>query len=184
MRLSKRQLLLLEFVKQMHEGQVRKYTNEPYWNHPYEVATIVSKHEPAGIEAALCHDLYEDTVCNENILHNKLMEVGYLLHEAFDVCNKVKELTNIFRGEAYENTNRADRKHQEAKRLSTISSIAQSVKYADIISNGSSIIFHDEDFGRVYLNEAHEILNTMRKGNISLLIECCYTIVHGLKTLS
>jgi len=32
------------FAKSAHEGQVRKYTGEPYINHPVEVAKIVARY--------------------------------------------------------------------------------------------------------------------------------------------
>lgn len=44
-------------------GQVRKYTGEPYINHPAEVVQIVRsvQHTPDMIAAAWLHDVVEDT---------------------------------------------------------------------------------------------------------------------------
>ena len=44
-------------------GQVRKYTNEPYWIHLEEVANIVrtTYHTDAMVAAAWLHDVVEDT---------------------------------------------------------------------------------------------------------------------------
>lgn len=48
-----------------HEGigQVRKYTGEPYINHPAAVAELVSSvpHTPEMLAAAWLHDTVEDT---------------------------------------------------------------------------------------------------------------------------
>ena len=50
--LDDKQKLLFEFVKFHHEGQVRKYTGEPYHNHLLSVATIASEHIEGAIEIA------------------------------------------------------------------------------------------------------------------------------------
>lgn len=44
-------------------GQTRKYTGEPYWRHPEEVARLVSQfgHTPEMLAAAWLHDVVEDT---------------------------------------------------------------------------------------------------------------------------
>ena len=78
---------------------------------------------------------------------------------------------------------RKSRKLKEAERLSTLSPVAQSVKYADIIHNGSSVSQKDKSFGKLYLNEAIHILDGMRNGNIHLLIKCASTIQRELKNL-
>jgi len=43
--LSLRQLKFLEFVQEQHGEQKRKYTLEPYWTHPLEVANMVVKYD-------------------------------------------------------------------------------------------------------------------------------------------
>ena len=45
-----------------HSGQTRKYTGEPYYNHPIEVATTLAKagEGDAVIIAGLLHDVIED----------------------------------------------------------------------------------------------------------------------------
>lgn len=55
--------LVREFARYCHDGQIRKYTGEPYINHPVSVAAYV--HELGGDKtmqmAALLHDTLEDT---------------------------------------------------------------------------------------------------------------------------
>lgn len=53
----------IELAKNAHEGQVRKYTGEPYFNHLEEVANIVSEYtdDESMIAAAYLHDVVEDT---------------------------------------------------------------------------------------------------------------------------
>ena len=52
-----------EFASKAHNGQVRKYTGEPYFGHPVEVMEIVSEviDDPEVHAAALLHDVVEDT---------------------------------------------------------------------------------------------------------------------------
>ena len=65
-----------EFAKKKHEGQVRKFSGEPYVNHPKRVADIlmnVSEQCKTTISsdvavAALLHDTIEDTDCTKEEL--------------------------------------------------------------------------------------------------------------------
>lgn len=179
--LTERQQVLLEFVKEQHGEQKRKYTNEPYWTHPLAVAALIDKYGTQslktfnGIEIALCHDLYEDTGCTLNILKEKLMEIGYSGANAFQISFSVNQLSDTFTPERYRGMNRKLRKQNEAERLGEISGVAQTIKYADLIDNTSSIVEHDAGFARTYLTEKFEILDKMRNGEIRLFILCCHT---------
>lgn len=174
MNLTEQQNLLLDFVKLQHGEQKRKYTGEPYWNHLYAVASIVSDYEPHtfAVEIALCHDLFEDTQCTFTQLHNSLISFGYDRKDAYDICTCVNELTDVYTSEAHPYMNRKKRKAEEAKRLGTISALSQSVKYADLIDNTSSIVERDESFAKVYLSEKKDILSVMNKGNQDLFKRC------------
>ena len=165
---------LLEFVKHWHGDQVRKYTGEPYWHHLVNVAEMASI-EPLGYEIGLCHDLLEDTKCSYEILYSEMKNLGYSLTDRLNICNAVIELTDVYTKESCE-LNRAERKRKESDRLGTISKLAQSVKYADLIDNTKSIAKHDPKFAKVYLAEKRAILDNMRNGNIDLLIKCCWTL--------
>jgi hypothetical protein len=52
----------MKFTRQVHDGQTRKYTNEPYSGHLAEVAGIVSAmtDNPEAIATAWLHDTVED----------------------------------------------------------------------------------------------------------------------------
>ena len=181
--LNEKQTALLEFVKEMHGDQKRKYTNEPYWYHPYQVAVLADtylrktvREVDMGIEIALCHDLYEDTDCNYSKLHSKLKEIGYSNLFATMIADKVQELTDVYTPENYPDLNREKRKLMEAARLGKCSRLAQSIKYADMIDNTKSIVAHDKKFAPTYLKEKTELLDFMRKGNIDMFVKCCYTL--------
>jgi len=173
MELNKNQSKLLEFVKMKHGNQVRKYTGETYWTHVLGVAEIVSKHDCKAVEIALCHDLYEDTDCTFQVLYKALTEsCGYNASRSYTICTMVLDLTDVFTKEDYPYMNRKKRKQKEAERLGSISVIAQTVKYADLIHNTKSIVEHDKGFAKVYLEEKRDILFQMNIGNPTLWKEC------------
>jgi len=181
--LTDRQQKLLDFVKLQHGSQLRKYTNEPYWHHLVSVAEIVSEYEPNGIEIALCHDLLEDTECTKEMLFDSLCSAGYDKDFSKNIVFAVIDLTDVFTHECYPRLNRKERKLLELKKLRTISTISQSVKYADLIDNSSSIVEHDKGFAKVYLQEKQEILSVMRAGNPGLLKRCEQVLEESLMKL-
>lgn len=183
MQLSDRQKKLLKFVKLKHAAQVRKYNAEPYWHHLISVAEIASKHVEGAIEISLCHDLLEDTSCSYEELLLFLVSNEYTKEESKKICNVVKELTDVYVKEDYPQMNRKSRKKKEAERLSGISTLGQSIKYADIIDNTTSIVENDKHFAKVYLREAMDLIDGMRKGNLYLLIDCCYSLKKGMLEL-
>ena len=172
--LTPRQQGLLKFVKDCHGDQKRKYTGEPYWHHVVEVAEIVSEYikDWLVLEIALCHDLFEDTKCDRTALIMSLLGFGYGSHEASTIANGVFELTDEYTKENYPELNRQQRKLKEAERLSIIKPEVQSVKYADLISNTTSIVNHDTAFAKTYLQENKAILDCMIDGNIDLRTNC------------
>ncbi len=184
MELTEQQNKLFDFVKEKHGKQKRKYTNEPYYNHLYNVAKIVSEYEPDCIEIAICNDLFEDTNCGFNELYKKLVELEYDAHTSYIICARVQELTDKFIKEEYPYLNRTKRKEEECKRLSKISYKAQSVKYADLIDNTSSICQHDKDFAKIYLKEKEQILAVMNIGNQDLFKLCGGVLNEAIKNLN
>jgi hypothetical protein len=48
---------------------------------------------------------------------------------------------------------------------------AQTIKLADLISNSRSIMEHDPEFARVYLEEKRLLLEVMTKGDATLMAE-------------
>lgn len=169
---TSQQKALLDFVKSWHGDQKRKYTGAPYWTHLVSVATIVKPYAPEGVEIALCHDLFEDTSCSEDELMAFLPEAGYHKKTAEMILRGTLELTDQFIPKAYPDLNRKARKQREAARLGKISALAQTVKYADLIDNSSSIVEHDPGFARIYLDEKQDILQVMRAGHPELLRIC------------
>lgn len=174
MELSRKTELLFEWVKEQHGDQVRKYTGEPYWQHLLNVADTVSTANNSvwTICVALCHDLIEDTDCSMDMLKAKLKELGFSRLGIRFICSGVYRLTDYFTKERFPELNRSERKVLEARRLSGIEYFYQTIKYADLIDNTSSIVSHDPKFAEVYLAEKRFILSGMRAGNKELLEQC------------
>ena len=155
--------MILEFVKRQHGNQKRKYTDEPYWIHPVAVSKIV----PQFRDIALCHDLIEDTWCTYGELFNFLVSHGHKSPQK--KCSVVHELTDFYTPENFPGLNRAKRKMYEAQRMAYVSKTAQTVKYADIIDNTTSIVKYDPGFAETYFKEVYFLLKIMIKGDQKLL---------------
>lgn len=170
MTLTEKQQKFLEFVKQCHGSQLRKYTNEPYWTHPYAVAEIVSGYDVGelAIEGALGHDLLEDTKITVAQLLEALISFGYEPIETLAIVQTITSLTDWFIPENYVNLNRATRKKLETARMSLMCSQVQSIKCADLIHNTRSIVEHDQNFAKVYLKEKKDLLDAMVNANADI----------------
>lgn len=141
-------------------AQLRKYTNEPYIVHPREVASIVESVEGATSEmiaAAWLHDVVEDTGVTIETIRS---EFGP------SVAELVGWLTDVSRPEQ---GNRATRKAIDRAHTAMAPAEAQTIKLADVISNCTSIIEHDADFAKTYLEEKRLLLEVLTKGDKVLL---------------
>lgn len=140
-------------------GQRRKYTNEPYIVHPAEVASIVASvpgSTPDMVAAAWLHDVVEDTGCTFTDIH---MAFG------IDIATLVGWLTDVSKPE---DGNRATRKAMDRAHTAEAPAEAQTIKLADLISNSRSIMQHDPEFARVYLEEKRLLLEVLTKGDPEL----------------
>lgn len=143
-------------------GQKRKYTGEPYIVHPAEVAKIVAGVPGATkdmIAAAWLHDVVEDTGCTFTDIH---MAFG------IDIATLVGWLTDVSKPE---DGNRARRKAIDRAHTAEAPAEAQTIKLADLISNSRSIMQHDPEFARVYLEEKRLLLEVLTKGDPALHAE-------------
>jgi len=157
----------------LHGNQKRKYTGEPYVNHTVQVAKIVKNYggDDVMVYAAVLHDVLEDTNTTKEELFNHLRKI-IKPEKAIDVVKLIQELTDVFIKDDYPDINRKGRKEMEAMRLGSISSKAQTIKYADLLDNGQDIMKNDPKFGRVYLKEKEQILKHMNRGNQELYKKC------------
>jgi (p)ppGpp synthase/HD superfamily hydrolase len=140
---------LLYAIKK-HNGQLRKYTNEPYITHCIAVAATVARFggDPAMVKAALLHDVLEDTDATYD-------ELGHAVGPI--VAKYVLLLTDCGK----EVGNRKTRKEVDRARLAAAPGQVQTIKLADLIDNTESIVEHDPDFAKVYLVEKRALVNAL-----------------------
>ena len=147
-----------QFAQKAHANHKRKYTGLPYYTHLDEVRNIV-KSAGGNVNmqaAALLHDTIEDTATTEQDI---MKEFGPV------IAKLVVELTDVSKPE---DGNRATRKGIDRDKLAGVSADAQTIKYADLISNGKDIAKNDPKFARVYHKEKADLLRVMTKGNKNL----------------
>lgn len=142
--------------------QTRKYTGEPYINHPREVADLVA---PASwghqemVAAAWLHDVVEDTGVPIDLIYAEFGQcVGDLVSGLTDVSKP-------------EDGNRAARKAIDRAHIAKQSPACKTIKLADLISNTKSIVERDPEFAKVYLQEKLLLLEVLRDGDAALLAE-------------
>jgi len=149
-------------------GQVRKYTGQPYWIHPLEVAEIVKSvdHTDAMIAAAYLHDVIEDTHVTIELIKIEFSN---------QIANMVDFLTDISKKE---DGNRIIRKAIDRNHIRNANADTKTIKLADIISNTTDIRKNDPDFAKIYIKEMRLLLEVLQEGNPILfkqaqeLIEC------------
>ncbi len=148
----------LLFAYKAHEGQVRKYTGDPYITHPISVAGIVKSvpHSKDMIAAALLHDVVEDT-------YNSLIDVAAEFGD--DVADLVDALTDVSEPD---DGNREVRKRIDREWTAKACPDAKTIKLADMIHNMQSIILHDTKFAKVYMQERRLLLDVLQDGDADL----------------
>ncbi|MBU1248091.1 MAG: HD domain-containing protein [Proteobacteria bacterium] len=146
------------FATWLHAGQVRKYTGEPYINHPLSVAELVATvtDDEEMLVAAVLHDTVEDTQATlagvEDIFGPR-------------VAALVKDLTDVSKPE---DGNRAVRKAIDRAHTALASPKAKTIKLADLIDNTATITQHDPEFARVYMQEMKLLLGVLWEGDSRL----------------
>ena len=150
---------VLKFAQAAHGDQKRRYTNDPYINHPIAVAEIVKTvpHTPEMIAAALLHDVVEDTDVTIDQIEEKFGD---------EVAELVGWLTDTSRPE---DGNRKTRKALDRSHSADAPAAAQTIKLADLIHNSISIAEHDPNFWKVYREEKVELLKVLTKGDKTLM---------------
>lgn len=155
-------------------NQRRKYTGDPYQVHPASVANMV-RHKANGtdemVAAAWLHDTVEDTGAS-------LGEIGELFGPK--VAEMVEMLTDVSRPE---DGNRATRKRIDLEHTAKASPEAKTIKLADMIDNTRSIVKHDPEFARVYLEEKSALLEVLREGDRGLYQTAALLLWEGKSSL-
>lgn len=140
-------------------GNVRKYTGEPYINHPAAVVDLVRSvpHSPEMLAAAWLHDTVEDTGVTIDLI---VKEFGP------GVACLVDMLTDV---STPEDGNRETRKAKDREHTAKATPEAKTIKLADLIDNTRSIVERDPNFAKIYMKEKELLLEVLTEGDIVLL---------------
>lgn len=154
-----------EFAGKAHAGQKRKYTGEPYIEHPRAVAALVSMaaHTDDMLCAAWLHDVVEDCGIPLDQIERLFGHRVAVLVEALTDVSKPSD------------GNRAFRKALDRIHLAKAPADAKTVKLADMIDNCRSIVQFDPKFARVYLAEKASLLPFLKEGDPLL-----YAMAHDI----
>ena len=152
----------MQFAREVHKDQKRKYTNTPYFDHLAEVVGITSTvaayaYESVTVDEILATAWLHDCVEDQGISKD---ELAYSFGEA--VSEGVWWLSDLEEG------NRATRKRLSRERLPKAPGWVQTIKCADLISNTGSIIQHDPKFAKVYLEEKKLLLEVLDRADRNL----------------
>lgn len=117
-----------DLAARWHAGQFRKgVAHEPFFHHPLRVAGYLIQygiHDPLLINAALSHDLLEDTACPPEKLEKALGWLGLkIVHELTDRKELLKSM----------------RKQMQVERAGMLSPEAKLIRLADKIDNVASL---------------------------------------------
>lgn len=150
----------LKYVQDMHSGQTRKYTGEPYWYHLWNVAKmvqVVTGGDAEMMAAALLHDVVEDTSATFEDLRNR----GFS-KRTIDIVRSVTDVSKP------EDGNRAERKALDRMNVAKGHPDAKTVKLADLIDNSVNIVYYDPKFAKVYMEEKRLLMEVLEEGNKNL----------------
>lgn len=153
----------IQFATEMHKGQVRKYTGEPYVEHPIAVADLVEEYLDANeysdediayaMVVAVLHDTVEDTVAT-------IETIAEIFGK--EVAKGVWFLTKVpdFVG------NRDERKALCEARLAAAPRTIQIIKTFDMKHNSLSIEEYDPKFWELFQKETDSLLSAMKTTEI------------------
>lgn len=171
-----------QFAEKAHGDQQRKFEPEPYIVHLVRVMKLTKEYtqDIPVLAAALLHDVLEDTPVSSGQINDFLIP---LMGEKDTrrTLKLVTELTDVYVKDNYPQWNRRKRKQKEAQRLGQVSSAGQTIKYADIIDNSTTIAKAEDNFVKVYLTECRALLKEMKNGNPQLYERAIDTVDHCME---
>ena len=146
---------LFAFAAHSAVKQVRKYTGEPYINHPRAVAGMVQalpNHTWQQVVLALLHDTVEDTGVTLDQIRQEFGD---------EIRSGLYLLTNVGK----EAGNRATRHYLNCERLRQAPPDVATVKVLDIRDNTGNIVDLDPVFAPKYLQEKVEAMRHLTQAD-------------------
>jgi (p)ppGpp synthase/HD superfamily hydrolase len=164
----------IQFAREKHKNQKRKYTGEEYFVHLQGVADIIRSigGTPDMICAAYLHDCIEDQGVTPQ-------EITDLLGP--EVTKLVVEMTEVSK---LEDGNRATRKALDRQHYGSISPKGQTIKLADIYNNGHDILQCNPGFARTYIPELEALFLVLTAGDQRLRSKVAEMIAYAKNKLS
>jgi (p)ppGpp synthase/HD superfamily hydrolase len=173
------------FAQKAHEsiGQIRKYSQQPYFEHPARVAAMVKNREYNSqmVAAAYLHDVVEDVpfeaiwdvycigkgkprdsvaVLGADDRSNKLCLIRDFFGEY--VALLVEQLSDV---SVPSDGNRATRKQIDREHLAKACPEAKTIKLADLIDNAKDIATYAPEFARIFFDEMNLLLPVLKEGD-------------------
>lgn len=158
------------FAHRAHRGQVRKYTGEPYINHPKNVVQTLKYlrvTDPATLAAGWLHDVVEDTPTTLEDLRKMFGPT---------VAALVADLTDPVYPDKMP---RAQRKACDRARLLNADPRAKLIKLADLLDNTASIAEHDPAFALIFIPEKLTLLEVLKDPSVMTLWKRAHTAAMG-----
>ncbi len=148
-----------EYFAEMAHSEIRqkrKYTHEPYINHPRNVAYLMKiiGESDEVISAAFLHDVLEDVAPHHPLFDEDNMRIKFG-NEITDLVKWVTREKNCSH-EAY------------LQQLASAPMEAHNIKIGDIIDNIYTIAERDPEFAQIYLPKKRETLNVLGISNCEL----------------
>lgn len=162
------------FAHKAHSAinHVRKYTGEPYINHPVHVLSLLLTYVPELTTEMCCAALLHDTVEDTEVTLN---DIEFAFNKK--TRDLVYWLTDVSKPE---DGNRETRKEKDRRHIAKAPSEAQTIKIADLMSNTSSIVEHDLNFAAIYLDEKSKLLELLEKADPNILTAACFQLEDNL----
>ena len=160
----------IRFATIAHANQKRKYTGEPYVNHPIAVSRTLESFGESDhnvLAAAVLHDVIEDTEAN-------VFDIADFFNQRVAVL--VFSLTDKSIGiEA----DRATRKKIDRESIADAPREAKDIKLCDLIDNIESIVKHDKSFAKIYLEEKRLLLEVLENGSNPAIFKTAMAVYMG-----
>jgi len=153
----------IQFATKMHEGQVRKYTHEPYIEHPIAVADLVEEYMTAN-------DFTEDEILmamTVAVLHDTVEDTDATMEDIFQMFNEEIAAGVWFLTKCPDYVgNRRIRKKICEDRLARAPRIIQIIKTFDMLHNSKTLERDDPKFYKVFMVETASLLSAMNTTEI------------------
>ena len=150
MRMKEKLILAEQYSMMCHHGQVRKFTGEPYYEHPMRVSMLASEFNLPTVSVIVgwLHDTVEDTEATiEKIKQLFGVEVSSLVQELTSDKSEQNKMGNT---------------QYLINKMKNMSNQAFTIKLLDRLDNVDNIINAPEKFAKKYYLETKEIITAVK----------------------